>query len=234
LERAIAWRRTDRGRYNRTRQINAETIGALKAEVSAEPFDLMLFSGESIEAASFGALTLEATQDIIFDLEMSHDSARWYRQDATTIAARRDGLTMQTQGLSPWLATLARLMPQSSEKSAHAIWLKNTRDTQLATAAQIGMLVVPADRLFDDALSLQVGRAWQRLHLAATLLGIACQPMNQIPERISRERQLGREPKMQRAVEERLPLKAGIPTFCFRMGFRRARRSTARGVRSKW
>jgi hypothetical protein len=50
-----------------------------------------------------------------------------------------------------------------------------------------------------------------------TLFGIACQPMNQIPERISRERQLGREPRMLRAVEQRLQL-GGVPTFCFRMG----------------
>ena len=62
---------------------------------------------------------------------------------------------------------------------------------QLATAAQIGMIVVAEEEFLDDATSLQVGRAWQRLHLAATELGLACQPMNQIPERIGRERQLG-------------------------------------------
>jgi nitroreductase len=218
LERAIARRRTDRGPYDKTRQIDAETIGALQREVGAGEFDVVFFSRVSPEAVSFSALTVEATQDIIADRDMSRDSARWYRQNQAEIDASRDGLTIQTQGLPPWLATLTRLGPSPSERAAHAIWLKNTRDVQLATAAQIGMILVPEARLLDDALSLRVGRAWQRFHLAATLLGIACQPMNQIPERISRERQLGSAPKMQRALEQRLPLDGRVPTFCFRMG----------------
>jgi hypothetical protein len=182
LERAIAQRRTDRGPYAKTRQID-DMLHVLQGEVVAEPFDLVFFSRESAEAASFGALTLEATHDIIADSDMSRDSARWYRHDQATIDASRDGLTIQTQGLSLWLEPLVRLIPQPSEKSSHHIWLKNTRDVQLATAAQIGMIIVPEARFLDEALSLQVGRAWQRIHLAATLLGIACQPMNQIPER---------------------------------------------------
>jgi len=219
LENAIAQRRTDRGPYDTMRQIHPDTINALRDEVRDEPFEVVFLARNSAEAASFGTLTTEATQDIIVDRDMSHDSARWYRQNQATIDACRDGLTLQTQGLPPWLATLARLGPPIPERSSHAAWLKNTREVQLATAAQFGMIVVPAARFLDDALSLQVGRVWQRLHLRATQLGIACQPMNQIPERISREPQLDRPPKMQRAVEQRLPVNGGIPTFCFRMGW---------------
>jgi hypothetical protein len=39
----------------------------------------------------------------------------WYRQDQATIDQCRDGLTMQTQGMPPWIATLVRLMPRASE-----------------------------------------------------------------------------------------------------------------------
>lgn len=220
LERAIARRRTDRGPYDPTRTVDAAAIRALQEELGGDkPFDLVFFPRGSAEAASFRDLTMEATREIVADRKMSRDSARWYRNDQPTIEARRDGLTMQTQGFPPWFTTLVRLMPQASEKTAHISWLRNTRDVQLATAAWIGMIVVPPARLLDDAVSLEVGRAWQRLHLAATELGIACQPMNQIPERISRERQLGREPKMQRTLEQRIPLNGGVPTFCFRMGF---------------
>ena len=161
---------------------------------------------------------MQATRDIVADSRMSRDSARWYRNEQETIDARRDGLTMQTQGFAPWLTTLVRLLPQASEKTAHISWLRNTRAVQLATAMQIGIIVVPRDRLLDDVISLAVGRAWQRLHLKATELGLACQPINQIPERISRERQLGWAPKTQRALEQRIPLN-GVPAFCFRMGY---------------
>jgi hypothetical protein len=41
--------------------------------------------------------------------------------------------------------------------------------------------------------------------------------MNQIPERISREHQLGVEPRMHYAVHHRLPI-TGVPTLCFRLG----------------
>ena len=172
-----------------------------------------------MQAASFGELTMQATRDIVSDPGMSRDSARWYRQRQTVIDARRDGLTMQTQGFSPVMETFVRMMPQVSEKTAHISWLRNTRQVQLPTAAQIGLFVVPPEKLLDDTMSLQVGRAWQRFHLAATLAGIACQPINQIPERISRERQLGHAPKMARAVDQRLSLNGRVPTFCFRMGF---------------
>jgi hypothetical protein len=218
LEMAIPKRRTHRGAYEISQQISPDTIRLLQDEVGAEHFRLVFLAAESAEAAGFIELTVEATQDIIGDRAMAHDSARWYRQNQTQIARARDGLTMQTQGLPSWLATTAILMPQAPEYVTHRMWLKNTRDVQLPTAARFGMIVVPQAHFFDDATSLRVGRAWQRLHLAATLLGLACQPMNQIPERISREHQLGCEPRMRRAAEERFQLDRELPTFCFRIG----------------
>ncbi|HJS03236.1 MAG TPA: hypothetical protein VJ832_07140 [Variovorax sp.] len=219
LEAAITRRRTDRGPYALAREIDDETLDALQAEVAGSgDHELVFLPCKSEEARRFGALTLEATQDIIADVPMSLDSAHRDRLDQTLIDERRDGPTMQAQGLAPWLANLARPGPQTPEQAALSVWLKNTRQVQLATAAHFGLFVVPAHRLLDDVASLEVGRAWQRLHLAATLRGLACQPMNQIPERICRERQLGHEPKMQSAVEQQLFLNGGLPTFCFRIG----------------
>ena len=219
LEAAITRRRTDRGPYALAREIDDETLDALQAEVAGSgDHELVFLPCKSEEARRFGALTLEATQDIIADVPMSLDSAHRDRLDQTLIDERRDGPTMEAQGLAPWLANLARPGPQTPEQAAHSVWLKDTRQVQLATAAHFGLFVVPAHRLLDDVASLEVGRAWQRLHLAATLRGLACQPMNQIPARICRERQLGHEPKMQSAVEQQLFLNGGLPTFCFRIG----------------
>jgi nitroreductase len=219
LERVIARRRTDRGPYDTTRPVGGDAIHALQSELDDDrPFELLFFPPESAQAASFRELTMQAARDIVADSRMSRDSARWYRHDQRVIDTRRDGLTIQTQGFPPWRETLVRLLPQASVKTAHISWLRNTRMVQLATAMQIGMIVVPRDRLLDDRISLAIGRAWQRLHLKATELGLACQPINQIPERISRERQLGWAPEMQRALEQQIPLN-GVPAFCFRMGF---------------
>ena len=219
LERAITQRRTDRGPYDTARTIDDATLRALEGELGDVPFTLVFLPRGSDRATSFTDLTMQATRDIVADARMSRDSARWYRQRQAVTDARHDGLTMQTQGFSPWKETLVRLMPQVSTKTAHIAWLRNTRQVQLPTAAQFGLFVVPPEELLDDTMSLQIGRAWQRLHLAATLAGIACQPMNQIPERISRERQLGWEAKTARATDARLSLNGGVPAFCFRMGF---------------
>jgi len=52
------------------------------------------------------------------------------------------------------------------------------------------MLLV-RDRL-DMRTAIQAGRAWQRLHLAATANGLAAQPLNQPVEWIDRAAMLGR------------------------------------------
>ena len=195
-------------------------IRLLQGEIGGdEPLSLVFLAPAGDQARSFRDLTMQATRDIVHDAQMSRASARWYRHDQRIADTRRDGLTMQTQGFSPWFETLVRLLPQVSEKTAHITWLRSTRLTQLATAAQIGMIVVAEDDFLDDTTSLQVGRAWQRLHLAATELGLACQPMNQIPERIGREHQLGTASTMRRAVAQKFALNGTLPAFCFRMGY---------------
>jgi nitroreductase len=219
LERCIPRRHTDRGPYDMARRVDDDAIEALRKAAGESSFELRFFARGSAEADSFGALTLQATREIVHDTAMSHDSARWYRHDQDVINKRRDGLVLQTQGFAPWFATLARLMPQASEKAAHVTWLRSTRFIQLATAAQFGMFLVPPERFLDDETALEIGRAWQRLHLTATALGLACQPINQIPERIGRERQLGWAPKMQRAAEQAFALDNTLPAFCFRIGY---------------
>ena len=221
LEAAITRRRTDRGAYRRDRPVEDTRLRELAAEIGPEPLQLRLLAPGTREADRFAKLTLRATGEIIADEEMSRDSARWYRHEQRRIDRERDGLTPQTQGLAPWLDALARLLPEPSTQRVHRFWLKHTRRVHLPTAAQFGLILVPSARLLDDRLSMLVGGAWQRLHLAAALCDIACQPLNQIPERISRERQLGLEPRLERAVQEELDLGEQIPSFCFRLGYTR-------------
>jgi nitroreductase len=219
LAAAIVARRTNRGAYDSGRRISDRDLAALRDLQRDEPCRLLLFPRGSREAERLAALTNTATEEIITDPEMSHASASWYRHDQDEIVARRDGITLQTVGLPLWLSIAARMGPPVSERSAHDTWLKSTRDVQLATADHVGMIAVPPNAFYDDRTSLEVGRLWQRIHLAATLMGLACQPINQIPERISRERQLGRGPATIAALAESFSLNEWLPTFCFRVGY---------------
>ena len=58
-----------------------------------------------------------------------------------------------------------------------------------ATAAAYGVLTVPDPD--DPVQRLLGGRGLQRLHLAATAAGLGLQHMNQVTERIDRERTTG-------------------------------------------
>ena len=66
--------------------------------------------------------------------------------------------------------------------------------------------------------ALEAGRLWQRLHLWATARGLRAQPMNQLPEMVDREAQLGQAPATAEALAGLLGTTEWRPTFAFRMG----------------
>jgi hypothetical protein len=78
-------------------------------------------------------------------------------------------------------------------------------------------LVTVPDPL-DLATSLKAGRAWARIHLSAVKAGLAAQPINQIPERIDRERQLNQASDMHQALTSIIG-DPGTATFGFRAGY---------------
>jgi hypothetical protein len=70
----------------------------------------------------------------------------------------------------------------------------------------------------DRRAALMVGSAWQRLHLNATAAGLVAQPLNQLPEMIDREAQLGQPPRFARAADALLDDPAWRPSFVLRLG----------------
>jgi Rhodopirellula transposase DDE domain len=89
-----------------------------------------------------------------------------------------------------------------------------TRDTQLATAPLLGVILV-RDRL-DMHLAMEAGRAWQRLHLGATAEGLAAQPLNQPVECIDRSAMVGKNDSFGPAIVKLAATPGWEPTFVFR------------------
>ena len=164
----------------------------------------------------FAALTDDATVAITSDAAMMADSHRWFRHDHGEAERLMDGLTLATSGVSPWLAAAAAMLPAQSAASEGEYWLAATRDTHLPTASLFGLILTPQPH--DRRSALLVGGAWQRLHLNATAAGLAAQPLNQLPEMIDREAQLGQPPRFARAADGLLDDPAWRPSFCFRLG----------------
>ena len=173
---------------------------------------LMDRTGET--GALFAEATVAATQAINADAEMSHDGHVWYRANAREVARYRDGVSIPTAGLSPLITMLGQLMPEPDDETSARYWLRSTRGQVEATA---GFGVIAVDDLDDRAGQVAAGRLWQRLHLALTAEGLAGHPLNQLPEMVDRDRQLGRDGGW-RATVHRLSGGAGQATFAFRYG----------------
>jgi hypothetical protein len=121
-------------------------------------------------------------------------------------------------------------LPDFSAEALGQFWLDATRDVHCATAAAYGLIAVRVPR--DRGQWLRAGRLWQRLHLEATVQGVAMQPLNQALELIDRDYQLNRPP----ALAERLAAVVGDPgwtaVFGFRAGYAesKSRASPRRGL----
>lgn len=202
LYRAIPRRHTHRGPYRPDVPVPQTVLDELAAMVSAiscpdasgrpRPEVTVRWITAAHERAAFSAQVLTATEAIIADAEQSRDSGKWFRLNAQEVHRHRDGLSLDTQALSPGLTFVIKLLPPVSQATADRSWLSLTRDTQLPSAPMFGVLAVRNRN--DRVQRLLAGRAWQRMHLWATHRGLAMQPLSQIPERADRERQLGLPP----------------------------------------
>lgn len=214
LYEAIPDRHTNRGPYRE----QALAVGALRslAQLANSERVRVAFMRDPKARNDLAALIVGATQRIVDDPEMSAASAHWIRTGRRDIQEHRDGITLDAAGLSPATVMFGKFMPDLGASTQDSYWLANTRDTQVH-APVLGILLVK-DRL-DMAQSIDAGRAWQRLHLAATAMGIAAQPLNQPVECIDRNEMLGRPDGFQRTLQNFAKAPDWQPTFVFRLGY---------------
>ncbi|GAA3615708.1 Acg family FMN-binding oxidoreductase [Microlunatus ginsengisoli] len=227
LYEAIGDRHTDRGPY-RPDPVPAAVLTQLGAHDDLAGVGLTWIE-DAGDRAALSALLITATEAIIADREQSEEAFSWFRSGPDDIERHRDGLTLDGQGFGPVKLAVAKLLPPSSRTDGDAFWLDQTRTVHTATAAAYG--VVTADDVDDTASRLAGGRLLQRMHLRATVAGLGLQPMNQVTERIDRERSLGRTSALA-APLARLLADGGQPLVAFRIGYptRAARRSPRRPV----
>jgi hypothetical protein len=216
LYEAIPHRHTNRGAYDTNKEIPASLLTTARTLVCDDAVNLTLLTTPDAKQR-FAKGTVQATQTIIADRQMSADSHRWFRMDQQSMDQHRDGVTLEGVGLSPIVLRLAKFMPGVSGKESDTVWLKNTRDVHTATAAAFGCLLVRD--LYSQVDNLQAGRVWQRLHLWATTQGIAVQPLNQLMECIDRERQVGKPDVTANKLTQLIGRQSWYPTFAFRMGY---------------
>ncbi len=204
----------DRRRSNRSEFTDEPMSDAVMASMSGltdADTDLVWLDSPS-DRSEFAALLVESTRAHVNDDEQSRASFEWWRNDRDQIQRHKDGLNIDGVGLSPIIRTLGRILPGTDRATADTTFLRITKK-QAGTAAAFGIITV------DDPYSLERqlsgGRVLQRLHLWAAANGVGFQHMNQITERIDRDRQLANP----QTFEQPLAALAGPGTLAaFRIG----------------
>lgn len=217
LYEAIPWRHTNRSPYDSDRSLPPEVLGAMSRMAAGDDEIHVFIYTSKDEKKRFGDAVIKATEAIIADAPMVHDSEKWFRHNGDDVQQFRDGVTLDAAGLSPLMTAMVKMLPPPSAEANHQYWLDATRDVHVATAPVFGLIAVRD--LYDLAQTLRAGRLWQRMHLWATAQGIAMQPLNQPVEMVDRERKLNKEPHAAQALADLTDEPAWKPTFAFRAGY---------------
>jgi nitroreductase len=217
LYQAIPRRHTHRAPFDTTRNLSPSTLAALDGDVSDIDGGAIVWVTSDMARRQVGQLILEAAQAISADHDQSVDSFRWWRDSWSDIQAFRDGMTIDAAGLSPVITALGKILPAQSREQNDQAWIQQTRDSYVKTAAAFGIVIVRDAT--DNAQRIAGGRLYQRLHLAAVNRGLAMQPLNQITERIDRERLLGLNPRFIQAAADLMPEPGWEPLMSFRLGY---------------
>lgn len=229
LYRAIGHRHTQRGPFDGT-ELRAADLAALDAQATGLDGVGVHWVRDAAGRRRMGELLVEATEAIVSDPEQSREAFSWFRNDRADIDRHRDGLTLDCQGLGGFTLFAAKVLPAQSRAGGDRFWLDQVRRVHTATAAAYG--VVTVTDVADRARQVEGGRLLERLHLAATARGLGFQPMNQITERIDRDRALGRPSQFSERYASLLGLPASSALLAFRVGRpeREARRSPRRAL----
>lgn len=214
---AIPLRHTDRAAFQTGRVPSRQELDALRGLNQNDRIDLIWLTSEA-ERATFSDLTIRATEAIIADEQQSIDSFIWLRSDWDELQRSKDGITLDTSGLSPLMRAAAKIIPATSRGQSDASWLNMTKHPQLSTASAFGVIVANNTApTYADFIS--AGRLYQRISLHATLGEMAMQPLNQIPERIDRETSLGLRSLLATELATLLGREDAVAVMPFRIGF---------------
>ena len=220
LYNAMPQRHTNRGPYDKNRPVSQdilESLGSLNKTISPEERLAVFWFTANDQRRKIGDLMLQATQAIVDDKQQSYDVSKWYRSSWQDIQTFKDGLTVDVSGSPGYLDVLAKLLPPISKEEYGSSQLQLAKDTYVATAAAYGIIVV--HDVFDNIQRLEGGMFYQRMHLWATSNELAMQPMNQITERVDREKSLGIKQTFGNAIRELIPNPNWQALFTFRIGY---------------
>lgn len=215
---AIPNRHTNRSIYDRNRELPSAFVTELSRLSGVDPSVRLTVFLSQTDRDQLTRISSSANFDLYSDPKVEAGSEQWIRWHHADAVAKRDGLTIDTFGLSPLTTAFAKLAPTSLLRRAAAPSERSKMyATQMESARLVGIISVQ-DRL-DVPQSVQAGRLWQRIHLLAAARGVAARPCNEAIEMIDHERSLNQPARRLKELGEVLRDTTAQPTFLFLMGY---------------
>lgn len=205
---AIPKRHTNRGPY-RSEPLPAETLTAMAAQIADLPdLGVQWFTTEA-DRSQFATLVVDANNAINDDDDQESETRAWFRTSWDAVQKYRDGLTIDTGGVSPFTRVIGKMLPGRFVPM-------DIPEGPIRGTPVFGLLVAADD--IDRTQQVDGGRAWQRLHLWATSQGLAMQPVDSPLVRADRERSLGLPPDFGLRIDA-LVRDGQRPLLPFRLGY---------------
>jgi nitroreductase len=215
---AIPRRHTNRSIYDPSKDLPPDFAAELLSVANADKDARLHLVTDSARRDELTRTSAAANFELYSDPEVENGSEEWIRWKSKDINKHKDGLTIDTFGLPPHTAAMAKISPTWLLKRAASPSHRSALyEKQMQSARLIGIIAV-RDRL-EKKSCLQAGRLWQRAHLLATARGVAARPCNEAIEMIDHERALGR-PATRLAELTRVTQDSEFqPTFLFLLGY---------------
>jgi len=169
--------------YRQDRILSPADAKALKAASHSECIQWRMIQDKSL-LQSLAGICKEAMAIEVSSRDRNRETAQWFRFSDHELADKRDGIGLAqsgVHGVRKWLAE-ALLLNRDRAADPHGFFTRGAitlAGEQAATASAFALLIGGANTRMEQLLT---GRAYARVHLTATRLGLAMQPLSQLLE----------------------------------------------------
>jgi nitroreductase len=185
LFQAIPHRHTNRGPYRKDRPIGADLLESMTGLVTDPESVSLRWFVTAAERAQIAEAVIAANKAIDEDREQADETRAWFRTSWDDIQSRRDGLTIDTGGVSSLTRVLGKIIPGRFVPLS-------IPEEPIRTTPAFGLIV--AKDATARTQQLDGGRFWQRMQLFAASHGLSMQPVDSPLVRADRETSLGLSP----------------------------------------
>jgi len=176
LHQAIAYRSTNRSIYDLYNAVPGGILSRLLRIGNTPSSRLLLFSNADRKGALIKNMIIQSLGILASNVEIIAEDYRWLRWSKEEVAKFRDGMDLNTFGISTIKLPVTKIMPRPSPEVFNKDWVNLSID-RIRSSNYIGVLAIPQN-MRDSRSAITTGRIWQRLWLSAESQKLAIHPVN--------------------------------------------------------